>query len=217
MKKKYYIAIIALLVILIIMNAGMLNKGNGSPNFDENIVQLMTQYNEEYEGIELTAPMEIVVHEIYYGSFSAKDADEMLVVCKVLNAPHVAGLDKTLCAVLEAETLELVAYEQFEADKVVTACVKNSEGQSRILVSAVAGSQGFYSQMLSLFSVEDKQWVSIPQENLDYFGEEAYYFVGENCLIVSSSASELKTEEIVAVLHWDAYAEQFVAENTSGN
>lgn len=176
-------------------------------------MQLMAQYNEEYEGIELTDPMEIAVREIYYGSFSSEDADEMLVVCKVLNAPYVAGVDKTLCAVLEAGTLELVAYEQFEADKVVTACMKNSEGQSRILVSAVVGSQGFYSQMLSLFSIEDGQWGGIPQEALETFAEESYYFVGENCLILTSSAGELKPEEIVAVLHWDAYAEQFVAEN----
>ena len=37
--------------------------------------------------------------------------------------------------------------------------------------------------------------------------------MGEICLIVSLSASELVAEEIVAGLHWDAYAEQFVAEN----
>ena len=212
MKKKYCIVMVALVMILIIVIAGLLVRGDSNPDFHESIMQIMTQYNEEYEGVVLTEPMEIVVHEICYGSFSSKDADELLVVCKVLNAPHVAGLDKTLCAVLEAGTLEMVAYEQFAADKVVTACMKNSVGQSRILISAVAGSQGYYSQMLNLFAIEDGQWVSIPQEALDNLGEEIYYFVGENYLIVTTSGNELKNEEIMDVLYWDEYAEQFVAE-----
>lgn len=52
-----------------------------------------------------------------------------------LNTPHVAGLDKTVGILLDADSLEMVAYKEFAADKVVINCIQASDGQSRILVS----------------------------------------------------------------------------------
>ena len=36
---------------------------------------------------------------------------------RFLNTPHVAGLDKTVGILLDADSLEMVAYKEFAADK----------------------------------------------------------------------------------------------------
>ena len=50
---------------------------------------------ENYEDGTVNAA-EIAIDQIYYGSFSQDGVAEILVTCKILNSPHVAGLDKTV-------------------------------------------------------------------------------------------------------------------------
>lgn len=62
MKKKYLVGGIALVIMAVTIIACVLLKGNNRPDLYDEIVELMTQYNEEYEGVPLTEPMEIAVH-----------------------------------------------------------------------------------------------------------------------------------------------------------
>lgn len=96
--------------------------------------------------------------------------------CKILNTPHVAGLDKTVGVLLEAGSLEMVAYNEFAADKVVINCIQASDGQSKTI------------------------------------GDESFYYIGDDLIIVASENKLISPEEIVAVLKWNPETDQFVLE-----
>ena len=168
---------------------------------------------ENYEEGNISA-LDIVIVRIDFGSFSQDNASEIFVLCKILNTPHVAGLDKTVGILLDADSLEMVAYKEFAADKVVINCIQASDGQSRILVSKTTTYQGISTQEIQLLAVEGSQWVEIPIDALKIIGDESFYYMDivDDLIIVASEDKLISSEEIVAVLKWNPETEQFVLE-----
>ena len=83
-----------------------------------------TEYIQENGGISVTEEQEledmvtqIVLENLWDGDIIAAEdvviesnMQEMLVVCKILHLPHVAGVDKTVCILLDRESLEMKSY-----------------------------------------------------------------------------------------------------------
>lgn len=67
--------------------------------------------------VEMTES-DIVIDQILYGSFSQPDADEVLIICKIMNMPHVCGLGRKAAIILETDSMNVVAYEELVADEV---------------------------------------------------------------------------------------------------
>ena len=175
--------------------------------------RIIEKVAENYEEGNISA-LDIVIVRIDFGSFSQDNASEIFVLCKILNTPHVAGLDKTVGILLDADSLEMVAYKEFAADKGVINCIQASDGQSRILVSKTTTYQGISTQEIQLLAVEGSQWVEIPIDALKIIGDESFYYMDivDDLIIVASEDKLISSEEIVAVLKWNPETEQFVLE-----
>ena len=126
-------------------------------SFETLVREIVIETSEVSTEIE-TSDIELV--QMYQGSFSQENADEILVVCKLLKIPHVGGLDRRACMVLEKETLRLIAYKEIAADEVVLNCIQTKNGQNKVLVIGSTTYQGICSQTVEVLTVENQEWKS---------------------------------------------------------
>ena len=208
MKNKVLPVSVLVLFMLMCINACGISKSRDSADMVSELNnRIIEKVAENYEEGNISA-LDIVIVRIDFGSFSQDNASEIFVLCKILNTPHVAGLDKTVGILLDADSLEMVAY------KVVINCIQASDGQSRILVSKTTTYQGISTQEIQLLAVEGSQWVEIPIDALKIIGDESFYYMDivDDLIIVASEDKLISSEEIVAVLKWNPETEQFVLE-----
>lgn len=163
---------------------------------------------------------DIVIDQIYYGSFSQKDVnlqkesdpqkiDEILVLCKLQNTPHAGGLDRTAGLLLSADSMEVVAYHEFAADKVIINCLHTNSGENRVLFLGTTTYQGISTQEAQLYAIKDGKWIELPISNVDL--DKGYLsFVDDNSLIVTTKEEITSPEDILEVLIWNQEIGQFV-------
>ena len=181
---------------------------------------------ENYEdGVGISAS-DIVIDQIFYGSFSQEDTSEILVVCKILNTPHVAGLEQKVCVLLNDDTWEMIAYKLFKADETVISCMQTSSGQSRILFLGTWESTGVRSQCVELYAIQNSEWVNmtidimqaVPTEKRELLEDNCFCYIAgdrmvvvyeENYHIAISSDVIANPIEVIAIFIWDPYTEQF--------
>lgn len=153
---KHKVIVISMIVLFLFMFSGC-TKSDVTVHDDicaKLSNRIVEQVIENYEDGNVISASDIVLDKIYYGAFSQEDTNEIFVLCKILNLPHVAGLDKTVCIVFAADTLEVVTYKEFSADKVAIQCIQASNGQRRILVSETTEYQGMLTQYILLFAIQ---------------------------------------------------------------
>ena len=207
MKNKVLPVSVLVLFMLMCINACGISKSRDSADMVSELNnRIIEKVAENYEEGNISA-LDIVIVRIDFGSFSQDNASEIFVLCKILNTPHVAGLDKTVGILLDADSLEMVAYKEFAADKVVINCIQASDGQTTTY-------QGISTQEIQLLAVEGSQWVEIPIDALKIIGDESFYYMDivDDLIIVASEDKLISSEEIVAVLKWNPETEQFVLE-----
>lgn len=181
---------------------------------------------ENYWDGDIISASDIVIDQIYYGSFSQDDVCEMLVECKILNLPHVAGLDRRVCILMPCDSLELTAYTEFPGDMVELDIVQTDSGQCRVVVIKTAINQGIATQYIGFWAVQDRQWVPVETELdalpiVDTWGEGEYTldsscfcFLADNIIFVASECQSQNLPEITAVLVWNPGMEKYVAATT---
>ena len=215
-----------ILIVLFIMVVCLIKKNRTASDLMDNLNHkvieiIMTNY---VDG-DLISEADIALDQIYYGSFSKENADEILVISKILNTPHVAGLDKRVSILLKADSLEFIAYKEFGSDIVALNCVQTHNGLSRIIVTNTMIYQGIATQAAELFSLNDGVWNPIPLEYLNNLKDEYFCFIADDLLIVASgyslatvpSDNIILPEDIVAILVWNSYTEQFIVSDYSSN
>lgn len=105
------------------------DSGNSYSEFSGYIAERVMEHYED----EMIAQEDIVIDRIYHGHFSSVDTDEIFVLCKISNTSHVAGLDKTVAVLLEADSLGQIAYGEFHADQVEISRIPASNRRSKLL------------------------------------------------------------------------------------
>lgn len=158
-KKLKNLTIISLLLLLLMFCSACAAADNADTISELN--KWILQKVEENNEVGVSAS-DIVIDRIYYGSFSQRDADEILVLCKFLNMSHTGGLDRTAGIIFSVDSMETVAYKEFGADEVTIDCIKTDNGESRILFTGTTTYQGVTTQDTQLFAIEDGQWVELP-------------------------------------------------------
>lgn len=174
-----------LILIVLIMIAVCLYAGNraDADHLDDLNKRVADIIITNYVDGEIISETDIAVDQIYYGSFSQENANEILVVSKILNTPHVAGLDKTATVLLAADTLELVAYREFGADIVTLECVQGHNGQKRVIAVYTTIYQGIATQEAGLFSIDNGVWNEMPIDYLEALEGEYFAFYRMNLLL----------------------------------
>lgn len=165
---------------------------------------------------EITAA-DVVIDQMCYGSFSQPEAEEVLVICKILNMPHVGGLDRRAIVISAVDTMDVVAYDEISADEVWVYSLPMSNGQDRIIFSGKTTYQGISSQNVMFFAVQGGQWTEVPIDALETIGDGYFYFPANDVLIATSGSELTDPSEITAILTWDPDAGQFIPEYSSEN
>lgn len=211
MKKRNSVLLIHVMVLcaIIFSSCGKVK----SPNVDSSFINIQNiiiqTVKENYEDVDISES-DIEVAEIHYGTFSQSIEKELFVICNILNQPHVAGLDKSVCLLLTADSLEMKAYKEFASDDTVIKCFLAEDGLSRILVSEKTTYQGITSQEIKFFMIKDKQWIEIPIDALDGFETENFFFMTEDAIIVTSNNYLTDASDIIAVLTWNPDVGEFL-------
>lgn len=162
MKNKVLPVSVLVLFMLMCINACGISKSRDSADMVSELNnRIIEKVAENYEEGNISA-LDIVIVRIDFGSFSQDNASEIFVLCKILNTPHVAGLDKTVGILLDADSLEMVAYKEFAADKVVINCIQASDGQSRNIGIKNHNISRNINTGNSAFSCQRQSWVEIP-------------------------------------------------------
>ena len=155
---------------------------------------------------------DVVIDQMIYGSFSEPEAKEVLVICKILNMPHVGGLDRRAIIILETDSMNVVAYAEIPADEVWVDTLLMSNGQDRIIFSGKTTYQGISVQEIMYFCIQGEQWTVIPAEELEALGEECFYYLAGDKMIVTSGRELTDSLDIMAILTWNPDAGEFISE-----
>lgn len=155
---------------------------------------------------------DVVVEQTFYGSFSKPEVREVLVVCRILNTPHTGGLGRRAIIILAVDSMEVVAYNEIPADQVWVDILPVSNGQDRIIFSGKSTYQGMVAQDVMYFYIQSGQWTEIPIEELEILGENQFYFLIEDVMIVASASRLTDASDITAVLTWNEDEGKFVPE-----
>lgn len=172
--------------------------------------------------------VELVIDQIYCGSFSQENANEIFLECRLLDMPTYAGFDTRVGILLDADTLEMIAYKEFAGDEVELKCLQAANGQSRILSLCTFAGQGHRAQYINLYAVSGSEWEELPTGIEEFIPEEKKrswgtedcfcYMAGGDRLVVTYEEDEQVmfetgrevSSELIAILVWDPHKEQFV-------
>lgn len=171
------------------------------------IVETVLENDESGGTVEAS---DVAIEHIFYGSFSKTGAKEVLVVCRILNTPHTGGLGRRAIIILAVDSLDIVAYNEIPADEVWVDTLPMSNGQDRIIFSGKSTYQGISAQDIMYFYIQSGQWTEVPIEELEIFGENQFYFLAEDVMIVTSASRLTGSSDITAILTWDQNEGKFV-------
>lgn len=183
---------------------------------------------------------EIVIDKIHPGSFSQREANEIFLDCRIDVMPHVGGLDSRAGILVDADTLEVIAYKEFRGDTVILEYLQTANGQTRILSLIEGAGQGYRMQNVGIWGMKDGQWAEFPTGIGDYIPDEkkgdiyegvngpereledSFCYVFGNQLAVTYEQDDLEMffsgervpSELVAILTWNPYKERFEPETS---
>lgn len=207
-KRTIFLGFIITFILLLTGCGETSDNRNSFSELSEYIVEKVME-NCEDENINQE---DVVIEQIYHSHFSSKDVEEIFVLCKILNAPHVAGLDKTVALLLEDDSLEQIAYREFNADNVEIDYIPTSNGKNKILYIGTTTYQGISTQEIQLLDVQNNEWIDTPIEGLQTLEGEYFCFMENSTIIVSSLDRITSPANVIAVLNWNPNTEQFILE-----
>ena len=211
--KRITIFAVVILLVVFLMAGCAGTKGIGETQLlsglNNRVIETVLE-NDETEGA-ITAS-DIVIDQTIYGSFSEPEAQEVLVICKILNMPHVGGLDRRALIILGIDSMDVVAYTEIPADEVWVDILPMSNGQDRIFFSGKSTYQGISAQDIMYFCIQDGQWTEVPVEELEALGEACFYYPTGDMMIVTSGTELTDPSNIVAILTWNQDAGEFILE-----
>ena len=134
-QRIYQITItIAMLVLVISMSGCTGSTGKDDTHLlsglNDRVVETVLENDEARDVITAS---DVVINQMFYGSFSGPEAEEVLVACGILNMPHVGGLGRMAIIILEVDSMNVVAYDEIPADEVWVSSLPMSNGQDRII------------------------------------------------------------------------------------
>lgn len=178
----------------------------------------------------------IKVSEIYAGSFTGTEKEELLVLLRFCSEPpHVAGLDHIIAAVYDADTLDILAQYSLEGDHNTVQPLSDQSGRSVVLVLAdIYGQGGTVSQTQHLYKIENGTFsetdpLGASRDSDEFFDYDSYlskYCIltgGSTLLVYDVSGTKSEDEhdyeleyELKHVMKWSSDAGSFEEEVLEG-
>lgn len=169
--EKRIINITLVLILTLMLTSCTANYTTDNLSLDEMLTSQIDITSDEFLSSVPNDYMDMLVLDtIHYGSFTAKDANEMFITFKIKGTPHIAGLDRTITAVYNADTQKIILQKTFVADIVsIYFLPDNGLGIQDILFLGDVTYQGYTTYMAKLYSLKGEKWElkSLPIENKD--------------------------------------------------
>lgn len=172
------------------------------------ISQINPQLDENYD-----VSQDIELISIRYGSFTQKDANELLAEFRYVSSPHVAGLERTIAAIYSADTLKIISHKVFAADKVSINLLPTESGRKYILYLGESTSQGLTTQVVRVLKINGGTWSETFTDKVLPDDGCHYVFTSDSELLkvkLKAMQSMADYNEIIASLKWDMEKESFV-------
>lgn len=218
MRKRVSTFTIVILVLVISMSGCADSAGTDDTHLlsgiNDRVVETILENNESGDAITAS---DVIINQTFYGSFSKPETEEVLVVCSILNTPHVGGLGRTAIIILEVDSMDVVACDEIPADEVWVSSLSMSNGQDRIIFSGKSTYQGISSQDVAYYGIQNGQWMEIPAEEFSVLGEDSFYFLTGDVMIGASKSELTGISDITAILKWDQEIGKFILEQSSEN
>lgn len=171
--KKCIIVFINIMCLSILLSACQKDTATESPDLEYILKSQISTDKDDY--LELYSVegdyLEILkLDTIYYGSYTSEDIAEVMAIFKVLGVPHAGGFDRTIVAVYNADSLEIVTQKTFAADAVSIYFLNGYMNKIKyILVISDDTHNGYSSYNAELYSLWDGTWTakSMPIDNSD--------------------------------------------------
>ena len=164
MKKKSKLFVFFGWVLFVLSACGRkeMSEDGWLAKLDKLATETIIERSDEFGGVVKNDWKEIVIAKIHPGSFTQPDANEIFLDCWFKGMPHVGGLDSRAGILLNADTMTVIAYQEYLGDEITLSCPRTAKGQNRILCLRGSGSQGTRVQYISLWSVNDGRWEALP-------------------------------------------------------
>lgn len=237
MKKRGLIPILVLLALIFLSACSKEEESAAEDSWFMELNKLVVEtVLEKSEVKDMINASDIVIDQIYYGSFSdeslrhQENANEIFVVCKILHTIHAVSCDRRAGVLLDKNTLQVVAFKDFQGDETEIRCLQISNGQQRVMHLYSMIYQGCRGTSIVIYAIQDREWVEISTEDITElfpvsekyeYGAFSYYIMGERLVVTWESFPKIKADqildpaELIAILVWDPNKEQFViAPNT---
>lgn len=154
--------------------------------------------------------------DIHYGSFTAADKNEIFALIKIEGVPHAAGLDRTIAAVYDAETLEIITQKTFAADRVSLYFLQGYDRAiENILFIGDVTYSGFTAYSIELYTLRGGEWAEKPMP-FEEGSSNSYAVTNDFALHVFKLIYEdfypRPVYELEATYFWSVGDEEFMAE-----
>ncbi len=216
-QRIYQIIITIVILVLVISMSGCTGSAGKDDThllsgLNDRVVEIVLENDEARDVITAS---DVVINQMFYGSFSGSETEEVLVACRMLNMPHVGGLGRMAIIILEVDSMNVVAYNEIPADEVWVSSLPMSNGQDRIIFSGKSTYQGISSQDIMYFGIQNGQWMEIPAEEFAALGENCFYFLTGDVMIAASQSELTDISEITAIFRWNQEDGKFILEQPS--
>ena len=121
------------------------------------------------------------VETIYDGTFSDSGKPEKLAIIKVVDPPHVAGLDAHIAAVYDGETLESISAKYFATDQFRYHIYEDADGRGYFGCTGFSMSTGLFDYSFGLYEMGNP-WKQISPYSFEQ-DENAYIFPDEQGVV----------------------------------
>lgn len=172
----------------------------------------------------------IKVSEIYEGSFTKAETEELLVLFRFCSEPpRAAGYDRAVAAVYDANTLQILAQHSFMGDQNTVHVLSDANGRNIILIlTDFYGQGGTVSQTQNLSRIENGVFfetdpLAVNRGDGEFSSYDSYLskycvLTGDNTLLVfdiSGTKSEEEQEydlqyELKDVMKWSSDTGSFI-------
>lgn len=167
-------------------------------------------------------PNNIKIECIYEGGFSNPTYSELLVIFKFSPGTHVAGLDFSVAAIYNRNTLDLVSQQSFTSDECHFDLVKDVNKVAYLIYSGTTTYQGHSTCTLQLLNLS-KNWEQLLPQEKSIYGEDLYKFELVSNGLISVLEPEFLDNDVVEwkkkyYLKWNektSQLEDFIPETLS--
>lgn len=215
MRYKYHIKMITVMIFIILTFSGCKTDKITIDNMENLLMSQLDWKADDYlASLEKKQEDIITMKNLQYGNFSSKDEDEVLVLFHV-SAPHVGGLDRSIAAIYNRDTLKIKSQKSFCADHVNIYFFPSESvyGKDYILYIGNTIYQGIPSYTIGLYEIQDGEWVTRPITDKD-LNSTLSYSVTNNTLL---NVMEIDYDEYMKplyqykyTLYWDGIAGKFI-------